>query len=200
MTVRSAMAAVALAMCFMGVGTSSAWAVHDYEAPLPTKVFGGEGSGTQEFTFGTITVKCSLAGWEGKQPTPATSVEDILKSYGGCKLSTDTVFTKVSHCVYDLLEPKGTGPVFEAGLSIINSGGSCEVIFEDPGVCILKFGAQSFEGPQLTEKNTSAASMQVNFSIKKALVYSHSLTCTGVGTGKDGSYTGQENIEGLIVT
>jgi hypothetical protein len=174
---------------------SPALATNEYESPGGTHTFGGEQSNVQVFTLGTLKIECKVAEFGGQLLVPATTVNETVKKYDECTVAGTKATTTVTSCSYEFGVPLGTGPVFKAVLLIKGSGGTCSMKFAT-AACTITIGGQSSEF--IEAQNTSKITMHVDFQLK-GLIYGHTGTCSGIGTGKDGVYTGGENIENLVI-
>jgi hypothetical protein len=190
---------LAIGVCALAASAAPALAVNGYE-PYPNRSpfdFAGGNPEKHVFTFGSVTAECKVAEFTGSQPAPATTVKEVPK-YSECKMLGSTATVTVTSCEYQLLEPMGGPTSFKANMRIVNDGSSCEIAFVTAH-CTVKIAAEEPELEYLEEEYVAPGATKVYFKVQK-IGYSHSgTTCTGIGSGSDGTYKGPENIEQLTI-
>ncbi len=200
---------LAIALGAFAMSANAASAVTKYEVPKGTS-FGGEQQGDHVFEFGTLKVECERAEFGGSLTMPSTVVEQKLKSYAECSMlgyTPTVVLTKTANCIYKVFEPL-SGPHYHAFWLILNTSSTqlCDVVFEVPNVCTIKFEAQGAEF-ELEEENDLSPLMHMVYKIPSLLpqLLTYSWTngslgvCTGIGLGNDGKYKGREDLEDLVM-
>jgi hypothetical protein len=174
---------------------------HEYKALFTGNFSGANSSALQVFKFGSIKVVCEDILVKGTLATPSTKVQ-MVPTYSSCKsnLTSAATTSTTTKCAYELFEPVPGGIEYLAEMAIVNSGGTCELEFNTHATsgCALVIQATPKQ-PTDELKDIAPASVRLVFDLSK-ISYKHTGTgCTGIGTGSDGLYEGETNVENLTV-